>query len=217
MSYSPISDCYPALVSDEVPSSLHQQGRCLLCCAPYCLMNLSEKNNHDSTVTPHFVLCRTQWVITIRVTGREDSTSASAQVSCYYLLKAVINEKCSCGKVNMFVCDRSTRTVCSCGGGRCHPGGADPDSGAWRLDSWSPAEGTWDTEADSPQPSWTVRSCTYRQHCCMLQWVKLHNVRNMMLEVAVHVLVFQTHCPCERLLSDSSLHSVCPVLVIINI
>lgn len=85
-------------------------------------------------------------------------------------LKAVIDENCTCCG-NMFVCDRGTRAVCSCRGGRCRSGGQDPDSGAWRVDPWGPAEGTWDTEADSTQPSWTVRCSTYRQQCLIMSLI----------------------------------------------
>lgn len=40
--------------------------------------------NHDRSITFHFVFLRAQWVITIWTTGREDNTSALAQV-IYYL------------------------------------------------------------------------------------------------------------------------------------
>lgn len=135
--------------------------------ALFCgLANTSERNNHDSTITL-YLLRRTRWVITTWATGREGSTSVSAQVSCYKNRKQQLIY-CTRGKAsfNVFVRDRSARALRSRRGGRCRPGGPDPDSGAWRLDPGSPAEGAWDTEADSARPSWTVSCCTCSVASC---------------------------------------------------
>lgn len=96
-----------------------------------------------------------------------------------------------------YCCYRCTWAVCALGRGRCWPRGADADDGAWRVDTRSPAKGTWDTEEDGAQLCWSVSCNTSKQWWCDCEfkpdvwswWQIYHLVPSVREHILTNVLV----------------------------
>lgn len=153
---SATSDRYSSLLLFVLSSqSVRRRGRCLLHLAPRGL-----ENSHDNAslcVAERSESSQYELLERTSVHRRRPRWPIIYPAGCDWW--NITYE----GRSWMFsVCDRSSRSVCPSGGGRRRSGGPDPDSGAWRVDPGSPAEGTRDAEADSARPSWTVRGCVHR-------------------------------------------------------